>query len=69
MRNHYLAVMELLEADPLSAKAAALRRAIKRMEREDPTLIAEYVDLLAAHVRPIGAVPPAKREPAGVMLT
>lgn len=68
-RTHYIAVTDLLEADPFSAEAAALRAEISGMEKDDPTLIKEKIAIFAAHSTPIGARPPAKREPVGVMLT
>lgn len=68
-RTHYIAVTELLDADPFSAKAAALRIEIDGMERKDPTLLKEKIAIFAAHTTPIGAMPPAQREPEGMMLT
>lgn len=68
-RTHYIAVTDLIEADPLSAEAAALRAEIENMERKDPTLIVERIAIFAAHSTPIGSRHPAERRPEGVMLT
>lgn len=68
-REHYIAVMSLLNADPLSDRAAQLRIAIIDMEQRDPTLIKRHLDIMAAHVRQVGERKLADRVPAGVMLT
>ncbi len=68
-RKHYLKVMELLDADPLSAESATLRAEIAELERDDPTLIAQRIDLFATYAPEIGARPLAERVPAGEMLT
>lgn len=67
--NHRDAVCELLGLDPLSSKAHALRSNIEDMERADPTLMLQRCRMFAAHVRKVGEVPPAEREPEGVMMT
>ena len=69
MRNHHIAVIELINADPFSAEATQLRAEIAGLERRDPKLIAQRIDLMAAHVKPIGEVSPAGRKPAGMLLT
>ncbi len=68
-RAHYLKVMDLLYADPLSAEAATLRAEIAALEHDDPTLIAQRLDLFATYAPEIGARPIADREPEGEMLT
>lgn len=68
-REHYIAVMLLLNTDPMSERAAQLRLAISGMEQRDPTLIVRRIDILAAHVRQVGERKPADRVPEGVMLT
>lgn len=69
MHEHYCAVVELLNADPLSPAAAALRIEIADLERSDPTLIAERLAVFAAHVNQIGQRSPADRHPEGSLLT
>jgi len=69
MRNHHIAVIDLLDLDPFSAEAARLRAEIGAMERRDPTLILQRIDIFAAHISPIGEVPPAERAPEGILLT
>ncbi len=68
-RKHYLKVMDFLYADPLSAKAATLRAEIAALEHDDPTLIAQRLDLFATYAPEIGARPLAEREPSGEILT
>ncbi len=68
-REHYLKVMDLLDADPLSAEAATLRAEIAALEHDDPTLIAQRLDLFATHAPEVGARPVSEREPVGEMLT
>lgn len=69
MRNHHIAVIELINTDPLSAEAAQLRAEIADLEQRDPTLIAQRLSIFAAHVRQIGMRPPADLEPKGILLT
>ncbi len=68
-RAHYLKVMDLLYADPLSAEAATLRAEIAKLEHDDPTLIVQRLDLFETYAPEIGARPLAERVPAGEMLT
>lgn len=71
MRNHHIAVIELINiADAFSAEAIRLRAEIATMEQRDPTLIVQRIDLFAAHTTPIGGeVLPAERKPEGILLT
>lgn len=68
-REHHDLVVELLNLDPLSAEAVAKRNEIAVFEQRDPTLIKQRLEIMAAYARPIGALPTAEREPAGVILT
>lgn len=68
-RDHYIAVMELLDLDPLSEQAAQQRTGIEGMEIKDPTLIAQRIAIMTARVRPIGEAPLVERSPDGILLT
>lgn len=67
--RHTQLVLELLDADPLGAHAEQLRTAIAAEESQDATLFKDRVVLFAAHALRVGEQPPAKRQPAGKMLT
>ncbi len=67
---HEAAVLALIDLpDPFSARAEQLRAEIEEMEQGDPSLIKERVNLFAAHEIQVGELPPADREPAGLLLT
>jgi hypothetical protein len=66
--THRWLVGALLQLDPLSEDARKLRDEIAALERRDPTLLMQRVLLFTDHVFQVGELPPAERQPAGVLL-